>query len=148
MGSIGVYSDLFLSLEAYNTAPEIFIEYESNQETIDWFTDGDFPFIFMITLITLPVCIFFFLLTYEQHKNIKYAKLYFGAVIFFVYFIFWTRLLAGFTWYLPTWYICKGFQSITIVLFAWICFFIFYYFPKQTNTFPFSKGCWINESNN
>jgi len=140
MGSVGIYSDLFLSLEAYNTNPEIFIEYESNQEVIDWLAYGEFPFIFMLTVITLPLCIFFFLLTYEQHKNIKHAKLYFGVVIFFVYFLFWTRLFAGLTWYLPTWYICRGFQSITIALFAWAGFFVFYYFPKQTNSFPFNKG--------
>jgi len=148
MGSVGVYSDLFLSLKAYNTNPEIFIEYESNQEAIDWFENDEFPFILMITIITFPFAILFFLYTYERHKNIKHSKLYFGVVIFFVYFLFWTRLLAGLTWYLPTYYICKSFQIITACLFVILCIYIFYYFPKQTNSFPYNKGMWINETNN
>jgi len=146
MGSVGVYADMFLSLEAYNTNPEIFIENEANQEAIDWFTHGEFPFIFMLTVITLPISILFFLYEYEKHKNIKYAEVYFAVVISFIYFIFWTRLTAGLTWYLPTWYICRGFQSVALALFAWLCFFIFCYFPKQTNSFPFNKGRWINEN--
>ena len=147
IGSVGVYSDLFLSLEAYNTNPEIFIEYESNQEAVDWFAYGEVPFWFLISIVIFPFSVLFFLYTYERHKNIKHAKVYFGIVIFFVYFIFWTRLTAGLTWYLPTWHIAKGLQSITFVLFAWLCFFIFYYFPKQTNSFPFNKSRWINETN-
>jgi len=146
MGSVGVYADVLLSAEAYTANPEIFIEHEANQEAIDWFVDGAFPFIFIITVVTFPICVLFFLYTYERHKNIKHAKVYFGAIIFFVYFVFWTRLTAGLTWYLPTWYMARGFQSIAIALFSLLCFFIFYYFPKQTNSFPFKKGGWTNEN--
>jgi len=146
IGSVGIYSDILLSAEAYNMNPDFFIKYESNQEAIDWFTNGEFPFVFMISVITLPICILFFLYTYERHKNIKYANLYFIALIFFIYFIFWTRLLAGLTWYLSTFYICKISQSIALGLFLALCIYIFYYFPKNVNSFPFNKGRWINEN--
>lgn len=147
MGSVGVYADVFLSLEAYNRAPNHFIEHEANQEAVDWLVYGEFPFWFLFSIITFPLCILFFVHIYEKHKDIEHANLYFASVIFFVYFLFWTRLFAGLTWFSSTWYICRFFQMITIGLFGGLCIYVFLYFPKQANTFPFGIGDWTNETN-
>jgi len=144
--SSGIYLDILLSFMAYNANPEIFIKYEITQEAVDWFVEGKLPLWTFLSLSTFPFCMFYFIYKWEKHKDIKYSSIYVASIVSFVYFLFFTRLTAGLTWFLPTYYVSRIFQIITISFFAVVCYFIFIHFPKETNTFPFNLRRQKNDS--
>ena len=146
VASLGVYLDIYLSFMAYNANPEIFIQYEMTQEAIDWFTEGKIPFWTMLSLCAFPFCAFYIVYKWEKYKDIKFSTIYGASIVGFIYFLFFTRLAAGLTWFLSTYYMSRFFQLITMCFFAVICYFIFVHFPKEANTFPFNLRRQKNDS--
>jgi len=101
-GLIGIYSDFFLSLEAYQINSTRFVMYESNQEIIKYFTNNDFPFIFYMSVITFPIAAIMLARALQKYKESKYVKGYLFCLIMFTYASSMSRLSAGLTWFANT----------------------------------------------
>jgi len=112
----GIYTDLFLSFEAYKINASHFITYESNREIVGFFANQNFPFIFLFTVITIPIGLFGFVYFYQQHKTAFYRKEYIGCIILFVYSLTVTRISAGLTWFGDTRDMMTAFQSLSYIL--------------------------------
>jgi len=146
MGILGICTDLFLSLNAYMTNPQFFIEHEANREAINFFHYGEFPFLILSTIILFPLVIFDFVLAYEKNKKDTLSKYYLLCIVAFGFFLFFMRTTAGLTWYLSTGDICFTLQKVNIGLIGVIGFFMFGYYPIQNKTKLTLQRGWKNES--
>jgi len=123
VGLVGVYSDFFLSLNAYKINPTYFVKYETNQEIVNFFSTGEFPIIFLYTVIAFPFIIFLFLYKIDKYKDFKYRKDYVISVCAFVYLTTFTRISAGLTWYYPTNTIMFWLQAFAFISLGFVvCF--------------------------
>ena len=116
LGLSGVYLDFFLSLNAYNINPEHFIKYEVNREIVDFFDKGIVPIFFFFSVVSLPFVVMFLLYVGYRRSNFRYIKEYLLSVFGLFYFLFFTRVFAGLTWYFPTLPIVELFQNISFIM--------------------------------
>jgi len=114
--SFGIYTDFFLSLKAYQIDASYFIKYEANREIVGFFSDQTFPFIFLFTVVTIPIGMFAFIYFYQKHKTSYYRKEYISCVILFVYCLAVTRISAGLTWFSNIRDLMSLFQTLAYVL--------------------------------
>jgi len=122
MGLSGIYADFFLSLNAYAQDPIRFIKYEANREIVYFFEDGIFPIIFFISVIGVPIFIYWVVGNYDK-TTFKYKK-EFGIIIFlFVYNMLILRTCAGLTWYHPVFVEIVDILQITSFIFIGGIFF-------------------------
>lgn len=110
IGLSGLYTDFFLSLNAYVQNPHHFIEYEASQEIVHFFAYGKAPLGFFSLTIMFPLILSFLILLPEKHITFVYKKEYLLSILLFVIFIYITRVLAGLTWYLPTYCLVEPVQ--------------------------------------
>jgi len=99
IGLSGIYADFLLSFNAYQNDPARFIAHEASREAVHFFTDGIIPPIFVISIVGLPIILYYAVKWHEEHKTFKFKKEYTYILTLFVYFLFATRLSAGLTWY-------------------------------------------------
>ena len=99
VGLSGIYADFFLSFGAYVDDSARFIKYEALREVVYFFTDGTIPLILTISIISVPLVMYYFVKWYEEHDKFKFRNEYAYMLIIFIYFLFTTRLFAGLTWY-------------------------------------------------
>jgi len=98
-GLIGIYSDFFMSYNAYQTDSLFFVRHEANREIVNFFHNNEFPFFFLLSVIVFPIGMFIFCYILQNHKNYKHRKECIICLILFVYFLSLTRITAGMTWY-------------------------------------------------
>jgi len=105
IGISSLYIDFFLSLNAYLTHPYYFVTHEATQDIAMFFGYGHIPYSFIFLTIAYPVAICTMVDYSDKHKDFIYRKEYLMLLTLFVLFIFYTRVLAGLTWYVNTIYI-------------------------------------------
>jgi len=112
----GIYLDFFLSHTAYQINSTYFIKYEANREIVRYFVNGDFPLMFLFTLISVPIALFLLSYFLQKYKKSKYRKEYLICLVMLVYCVSMTRIYAGLTWYMSDRFLLELFQNSAIVL--------------------------------
>lgn len=99
IGIVGICLDFILSLFAYNSNNAYFYAFEQNREIANFFMFGDFPFMFIFTIISIPAAIMLWTWFWIILKDFEHREFFLFLVSGIYIFMFLTRLAAGLTWF-------------------------------------------------
>jgi len=102
VGISGIFCDFFLSLKAFQQEPAYFYANELNREVANSFMFGSFPFILTAVVLSVPISVFIWVWIWDMFKEQEHHELFLLSVIAIYIFMFWSRLVAGLTWYTNT----------------------------------------------
>jgi len=133
LGLAGIYSDFFLSFNAYNANPEHFVRYENCRDVAYFFHSGAFPFSFLFTVLSFPIGISLLVYIAYKFNNFRYQFEYLIVIVAFTFILCWMRIFAGLTWYLPTYELTNAIQTILFVILGVILTLIFIISKEEKN---------------
>jgi len=113
---VGVLTDFFLSLKAYQVNSERFVLHEANREIVAYFHYGQFPFFFYFTLIFFVIFLYFCFTSIEKYKDFIFIKEYEAILFGLILVMSLTRVAAGMTWFYSTHIYVAMFQIFSFMM--------------------------------
>jgi len=97
----GILIDILLSLYAYSLNPTYFILNESNQEFVNFFLTGDFPFFTFLAPLSIVFIHFIQRILLSKVRTEKFLLSLTNIYVFNMIWICSTRTMGGLSWFIP-----------------------------------------------